>query len=151
TPGRSCFPRGSQAPDLRGAPRLAIFLGRETGQARPPQPVARSAERSAHALAVHGVGPARDAPPLRGAGWPTVLHVTHAKAGSQWLYKILHQCAPERIVAPQYEMVQFVGSPVRAGKIYPTLYVTREQLEGVALSPGARRFVIIRDLRDTLV
>src|SRR5438094_8552557 len=36
------------------------------------------------------------------ADWPTVLHVTHPKAGSQWLHKILRQCAPERAVTPQY-------------------------------------------------
>jgi lipopolysaccharide transport system ATP-binding protein len=86
-----------------------------------------------------------------GAGWPTVLHVTHGKAGSQWVHKILHQCAPERVVAPRYGMAQFFKAPVERGKIYPTLYVSREQFDGVALPREARRFVVIRDLRDTLV
>jgi lipopolysaccharide transport system ATP-binding protein len=35
--------------------------------------------------------------------------------------------------------------------VYPTVYVTREQFEAVALPPSWRRFVVIRDLRDTLV
>lgn len=83
--------------------------------------------------------------------WPTVLHVTHAKAGSQWIHKILHHCAPDRIVAPQYDMVQFLHSPIRSGAIYPTLYLARWDFDRVFLPPNSRRFVIIRDLRDTLV
>ena len=83
--------------------------------------------------------------------WPTVLHVTHAKAGSQWIHKILHYCASDRIVTPQYGMVQFLQVPVRSGAIYPTLYLTRQELDQVVLPSNSRRFVIIRDLRDTLV
>jgi Sulfotransferase domain len=85
------------------------------------------------------------------ADWPTVLHVTHAKAGSQWIHKILHYCAPDRIVTPQYDMVQFLRMPVRSGAIYPTLYLTRQDFGQAVLPSNSRRFVIIRDLRDTLV
>ena len=85
------------------------------------------------------------------ADWPTVLHVTHPKAGSQWIHKILHHCAPDRIVAPQYDMVQFLRVPVRSGGIYPTLYLTRRDFDQAVLPSNSRRFVIIRDLRDTLV
>jgi Sulfotransferase domain len=85
------------------------------------------------------------------ADWPTVLHVTHAKAGSQWIHKILHYCASDRIVTPQYGMVQFLHVPVRSGAIYPTLYLTRKEFDQVVLPSNSRRFVIIRDLRDTLV
>ena len=55
---------------------------------------------------------------------PTVLHITHPKAGSQWLHKILRQCAPERVITPQYEAAEFLRAPIQPGKIYPTLYVT---------------------------
>jgi len=85
------------------------------------------------------------------ANWPTVLHVTHAKAGSQWIHKILHHCAPDRIVAPQYDVVQFLHSPIRSGAIYPTLYLARKDFDQVILPSNSRRFVVIRDLRDTLV
>jgi Sulfotransferase domain len=83
--------------------------------------------------------------------WPTVLHVTHAKAGSQWIHKVLHYCAPNRIVAPQYDVVQFLQVPVRSGAVYPKLYVTRKDFDQVVLPSNSRRFVVIRDLRDTLV
>ena len=93
----------------------------------------------------------QQATPADAREWPTVCHVTHWKAGSQWLHKILQQCAPERYVAPRSGMVQFLQGPVQPGEIYPTLYLTREAFESVALPPGSRRFVVIRDLRDTLV
>ena len=83
--------------------------------------------------------------------WPTVLHVTHQKAGSQWLAKILYDCAPERVLFATYGMVQFLQEPVRSGMIYPTLYVTKEELDAVILPPNTRHFVVIRDLRDALV
>src|SRR5262245_58412565 len=83
--------------------------------------------------------------------WPTVLHVTHAKAGSQWIHKILHYCAADRIVAPPYYSLPFLQTPVQSGAVYPTLYVTRKDFDRVILPSNSRRFVIIRDLRDTLV
>ena len=44
---------------------------------------------------------------------------------------------------------QFLHKPMGAGRIYPTLYITREQFESVP--PPLAGFVVIRDLRDTLV
>ncbi len=46
---------------------------------------------------------------------------------------------------------QFLKRPVQSGAIYPTLYITREQFESVARPRPSRHFVVIRDLRDTLV
>jgi hypothetical protein len=82
---------------------------------------------------------------------PAVFHVTHWKAGSQWINRILTDCVPERIVAPQVNEGQFLYWPLQAGKMYPTLYVTAQQFAAVQLPPTWRRFVIIRDLRDTLI
>lgn len=82
---------------------------------------------------------------------PTIVHVTHWKAGSQWIYKILRECAPERIVEPQLGDTQFLLGAVQPGKVYPTAYVTKQQFDSVRLPRNWRRFVIIRDLRDTLV
>jgi lipopolysaccharide transport system ATP-binding protein len=83
---------------------------------------------------------------------PTVFHITHYKAGSQWIYSILRNCLPpQRLVRPEFNRDQFLASPVLPGKVYPTLYVTREEFEGVELPPRWERFVVIRDLRDTLV
>jgi lipopolysaccharide transport system ATP-binding protein len=85
------------------------------------------------------------------AALPTVFHVTHHKAGSQWINRILHALAYERLVMPEVESAQFLTKPIVRGAVYPTVYVTREQFESVAVPKGSRRFVVIRDLRDTLV
>lgn len=86
-----------------------------------------------------------------GPGEITVFHVTHWKAGSQWIHRILKECTPDRIVVPEVDETQFLGRPLEPGRVYPTVYVTREQFESAALPQNWRRFVIIRDLRDTLV
>jgi Sulfotransferase domain len=84
-----------------------------------------------------------------GREWPTLFHVTHYKAGSQWLRNILCQCAPDRIVQPQFD--HWLVDPIRLGMIYPTVYLSRELFDQIILPPNSRRFVVIRDLRDTLV
>lgn len=81
---------------------------------------------------------------------PVVVHVTHWKAGSQWIHKILNHCAPELVVPPRLRQDQFLYWPIQGGKVYPTVYLTKPQYDAVALPPGSRRFVVIRDLRDTL-
>jgi lipopolysaccharide transport system ATP-binding protein len=90
-----------------------------------------------------------------------VFHLTHQKAGSQWIHRILHALCYDRLVLPAVESaptherpiegVQFLKRPVVPGKIYPTLYLTREQFDTVRLPRHHRRFVVIRDPRDTLV
>ena len=85
------------------------------------------------------------------AAGPTVFHVTHWKAGSQWIRQILEYCASDAIVEPQVGESQFLHHPLQAGKIYPTVYVTKQQYDGVAKPASSRRFVVIRDLRDTLI
>jgi len=103
------------------------------------------------------LSPARRAPShasassSKGDAFPAIFHVTHWKAGSQWIYKILIGCAPERIVAPEIDAVQLLRQPVRQGRIYPTVYVTREEFGRASLPARWRRFVVIRDLRDTLI
>jgi len=82
---------------------------------------------------------------------PTVFHITHWKAGSQWIHRILKGCTPDRIVDPELGEVQFLHWPLQGGKVYPTVYVTRQQFESVCLPRNSRWFVVIRDLRDTLV
>lgn len=86
---------------------------------------------------------------------PTIFHVTHWKAGSQWINKILIACQPDQIVPPLMENGewnnQFFRRPLAPGKVYPTVYVTREEFDSVQLPPWWKRFVVIRDLRDTLI
>lgn len=81
----------------------------------------------------------------------TVFHITHHKAGSQWVHAILHTLAYDHLVLPEVDNKQFLNRPVQQGKIYPTLYVTYQEFCSVPLPRKHRRFVIFRDLRDTLV
>ena len=111
---------------------------------------------------------------------PTVFHITHPKAGSQWVREILSQCAPKRIVEPKVAVAQFYEEAITPGKIYPAVYVPRQRFEetlypkassGAGPGEAAAReaaqaknrdnfvskalpvikFVILRDLRDSLV
>lgn len=82
---------------------------------------------------------------------PTVFHITHWKAGSQWINKILRELTPEYIVSPRVDQAQFFVAPLAPRSVYPTVYVTREQFYSVRLPKEYRKFVVIRDLRDTLV
>jgi lipopolysaccharide transport system ATP-binding protein len=49
------------------------------------------------------------------------------------------------------EMREFLEEPIEPGRVYSAVYVTREQFDGVDIPPDSRHFVVIRDLRDTLV
>ena len=82
---------------------------------------------------------------------PTIFHVTHWKAGSQWINKILNRATGGRVVFAEADRAQFLQKPIVAGKIYSTCYVTREEFYSVKLPEPWHRFVVIRDLRDTLV
>lgn len=82
---------------------------------------------------------------------PTVFHITHHKAGSQWIKSILHDAAPDRFVPAQRQVAHVVNHPIEPGKVYPTVYLTRERFESLHIPGEHRKFIIIRDLRDTLV
>lgn len=81
----------------------------------------------------------------------TIFHITHWKAGSQWIKRILKAAAPKRYVDSKIGIAHFLKDPIRKGGIYPTVYVTKEQFESVCLPAQWARFIVIRDLRDTLV
>jgi lipopolysaccharide transport system ATP-binding protein len=88
---------------------------------------------------------ARPTPPV------SVFHVTHHKAGSQWIRRILEELAQPWVVEPRPDGNQFLSKPLRPHRVYPTLYLTRDQFERVRVPAGSRRFIVIRDLRDTLI
>ena len=113
--------------------------------------------------------------------FPTVFHITHHKAGSQWVAEILKHCALERFQKPDVDLSFFYKVPIKPEMIYLTVYVPEKDFEHITLSnplitwPGIkytmrhpmiymqnwmnfkvkqipfRHFVVIRDLRDTLV
>lgn len=82
---------------------------------------------------------------------PAVFHITHYKAGSRWIHRILRACVNDRMIVVHDEMSEFLMDPIEAGRVYSSLYLTRDQFESVSLPGDWRRFVIIRDLRDTLI
>lgn len=120
------------------------------GQGLPGDAAGSSGLQKPHFLEYRSEGIAPAA--LAASPEPTVFHITHWKAGSQWVNRILHHCVYDRLVLPAGELQeQFLKWEIQAGKVYPTLYVTKEQFEKVDAPRSHRRFVIIRDLRDTLV
>lgn len=101
-------------------------------------------------IAANGASTA-SGPGARVESTPAVFHVTHWKAGSSWLTKILRQCDRERFVRSRQSVGHVLEDPIRAGGVYPRVYLTREQFDRLDLPLAWRRFVVIRDLRDTLV
>src|SRR3954469_21528899 len=84
---------------------------------------------------------------------PTVFHVTHWKAGSQWVRSILKLAAPKRFIEPQPFPDRPLGDqPVVDGAIYTPVYSSLTQFRAaIPPHPSHRTFVVIRDPRDTLV
>lgn len=82
-----------------------------------------------------------------------VLHITHWKAGSTWIRRILRRVASDRFLMPKDLRDGVIDrdpfpAPIPPGCVY-SCYATREQVEAAELPPH-RRFVVLRDLRDTL-
>ena len=112
---------------------------------------------------------------------PTVFHITHHKAGSQWVLQVLRDCAPERVVKPLIDCAHINKKQVVPGLIYPTAYLSVSKFTAVlypfltkdksiilqqiknnrffylnwwrysVMKYPVKGFVIIRDLRDALV
>lgn len=100
---------------------------------------------------VPGTGAPPAESPAESVASPTVFHVTHWKAGSQWIYAILRDCFPDRIVEPRVGNVQVLHYAIQRGFVYPTVYLSKPQFDTLCLPENSRWFVVIRDLRDTLV
>src|SRR5437899_2506935 len=83
---------------------------------------------------------------------PTVFHVTHWKAGSQWVRAVLGAAARGRVVSPDHDPGWFYKTPLVSGGVYTPVYASCEQFRGV-VGPEfhQRMFVVIRDPRDTAV
>jgi hypothetical protein len=127
---RHCFVRGSRLP-------LSVRLP----VAAPPASCRICAEPTAR----------RPTAARAPADCPTLLHVTHWKAGSQWIYAILRSLFPSQIVPPLADNYQVHHWPIESGKVYPTVYATKSELDRAPIPPDARKFVVIRDPRDTLI
>ena len=90
-----------------------------------------------------------------GAPVPTLLHLTHAKAGSTWITVILHELFDESVAPRGTRVAAASGGDLsqhvfESGLVYPSMFMTREEVLAHAELDGCKRFVVIRDLRDTL-
>jgi Sulfotransferase domain len=81
----------------------------------------------------------------------TVFHVTHYKAGSRWIFRILKRCVDERVLQVRGDLAEVLEEPIQPGRVYSACYLRREQFEAINRPPDSRHFFILRDLRDTLV
>jgi lipopolysaccharide transport system ATP-binding protein len=81
----------------------------------------------------------------------TIFHITHQKAGSQWVKAVFHSIDASRVVESKLYEEQFFKDPLVEGGIYPALYCTKEKFESVKVPEKSIIFVVIRDLRDTLI
>jgi hypothetical protein len=82
----------------------------------------------------------------------SVFHVTHWKAGSQWISSVLKYAAPRRFIRAKPGELGPLGGPFITGKVYGPVYAPFSRFrEFVPEDPMNRVFVVIRDPRDTLV
>jgi hypothetical protein len=101
---------------------------------------------------------------------PTILHVTHIKAGSSWFHGLLKALFGTKVMPrfgsdlfkasesgdtegdssqhPSY-MAMFQAMEFRPGFVYPAMFITKGEFDSRPEFANARRFVMIRDLRDT--
>jgi len=87
---------------------------------------------------------------------PTLVHVTHAKAGSTWMHDILRTLFPMRVTRRGHHVAEAEGGDLARhvfapGWIYPAMFMTRGEFLAHPELRDVHRFVVIRDLRDTLV
>jgi lipopolysaccharide transport system ATP-binding protein len=83
---------------------------------------------------------------------PAIFHVTHWKAGSQWVRAVLTAAAPGRVVSPDHDPEWFFKTPKVPGRVYTPVYETRQSFRrAVAEDADQRTFLLIRDPRDTAV
>jgi hypothetical protein len=87
---------------------------------------------------------------------PTLVHVTHAKAGSTWIDTLLREIFGDHVARRGRHVARDTGGDLAShyfepGRIYPAMFMTREQFMDHPELRDVKRFIIIRDLRDTLV
>ncbi len=100
---------------------------------------------------------------------PTLLHITHIKAGSTWVHGLLAELFGEKVMPrfgsdlfdagdaaaaaaekhPPY-LKMYHALKHRPGHVYPAMFITHDEFATRPEFADARRFVVIRDLRDTL-
>ena len=81
----------------------------------------------------------------------SLLHITHAKAASQWFRCIFRAAFGSAIVEPDPDGLVWFQQGITPGKVYPCVFLSSLELAAAQLHGNIRRCVVIRDLRDTAV
>ncbi len=81
----------------------------------------------------------------------TVFHITHYKAGSRWVFRILKRCVGERLLQVKAGREEVLEDRIVPGRVYSACYLSKEEFDSIDTPPDSRYFFIVRDLRDTLV
>ncbi len=81
----------------------------------------------------------------------SLFHITHWKAASQWFRAIFRDAFGTAVVEPEYHERQVWTREIEAGRVYPCVYLGKPEFDSLKMAAEARGFVLIRDLRDTLV
>ena len=84
---------------------------------------------------------------LKGPELPITLHITHAKAGSTWVDALLRTLFGRSVRPRGYQMPSFDAVKERVFSVF----MTREEFLSHPELAAAKRFIILRDLRDTLI
>jgi lipopolysaccharide transport system ATP-binding protein len=78
---------------------------------------------------------------------PSLLHITHAKAGSTWVEGILRALFGKRVVPRSYQAPDFAK---HRGSVF-SIFMSRDEFLAHPELADSKRFVVLRDLRDTLI
>ncbi len=80
--------------------------------------------------------------------FPAVMHFTHAKAGSTWIDGILRELFGKRVKPRFWSKPDFSGA---AGQVFASVFLARDEALASPDVVSAKRFFVLRDLRDTLI
>lgn len=86
-----------------------------------------------------------------GTDQSAIFHITHWKAGSQWVSGVLTRLLPDRHVPIKGLKPEVLEAALRPGGLYTPIYMNGRRFRKVVGTLPHRRVVVIRDLRDTLV
>ncbi|MCU7950692.1 MAG: sulfotransferase domain-containing protein [gamma proteobacterium symbiont of Bathyaustriella thionipta] len=84
---------------------------------------------------------------------PALFHITHYKAGSQWIYMILQDIFPSnKIIKPEPLVAHVINADkLEEDFVYPTTYLDSDNFFNLELPENYKYFIVFRDLRDTLI
>lgn len=77
------------------------------------------------------------------------MHITHGKAGSTWVEQILRKLYGKQVAPRGYTQPEQFSFATR--RVYAAVFMTHQEFCRHPELRGIHRFVVVRDLRDTLV